>query len=151
MLEFQGNKGPRTCAGLSRRDFLRAGTLGAGFINDDYLFLEEARRQGIVDAIVHPGGLGNYFRPLSREAWFAVLSPLAGGEPVVFHLAQLALFAAALVLLADLLSALAPGEARDRERAEPGRRKWVGSKGGHRASRRADSGQVAPEPVKDPP
>ena len=91
---------------------LHAGTLAAGFINDDYLFLEQARRHGIVDALSHPGGLSNYFRPLSREIWFALWTPLAGAEPLVFHLAQLALFVAALGLLADMLSAFAPARGR---------------------------------------
>src|SRR4051795_4688807 len=30
MLHFQANKGPRTCSGPTRRDFLKAGSLGAG-------------------------------------------------------------------------------------------------------------------------
>jgi hypothetical protein len=87
---------------------LYAGTLTAGFINDDYLFLEQARKYGLWDALSHPGGLANYFRPLSREVWFALISPLSGGDPFVFHVAQLALFVAALALLADLLSAFVP-------------------------------------------
>src|SRR5262245_19365966 len=32
MLSFHANKGPKTCGGLSRRDFLRAGSLGAGAV-----------------------------------------------------------------------------------------------------------------------
>ena len=91
---------------------LYAGTLAAGFINDDYLFLEETRRQGLWGALAQFGGLSNYFRPLSREVWFALLSPLSGGEPGLFHVAQLALFVAALVLLADLLSAFVPPRER---------------------------------------
>src|SRR5262249_56971882 len=50
------------------------------------------------------------------EVWFALLGPPSGGEPVLFHLAQLGVFVAALVLLADLLSAFEP--TRDR-RAPP--------------------------------
>ena len=87
---------------------LYAGTLGAGFINDDYLFLEQARRHGLFEALSQPSGLSNYFRPLSREVWFALLGPLSGGEPVLFHLAQLAVFVLALVLLTDLLAAFVP-------------------------------------------
>jgi hypothetical protein len=87
---------------------LYAGALGTGFVNDDYLFLEQVRRHGLVESLLQPGGLGNYFRPLSREVWFILLSPIAGGEPLVFHLAQMAVFLAALVLLADLLGALVP-------------------------------------------
>jgi hypothetical protein len=87
---------------------LYAGALAVGFQNDDYLFLEQARRFGMLGAFEHPSGLANYFRPLSREAWFALLAPLSGGEPLGFHLAQLLVFVAALVLLADLLRAFVP-------------------------------------------
>jgi hypothetical protein len=87
---------------------LYAGALGNGFLNDDYLFLEQARRYSLFDALAHPSGLGNFFRPLSREVWFALVGPWLGGEPWLFHLAQFAMFAAALVLLADLLSVFAP-------------------------------------------
>jgi hypothetical protein len=91
---------------------LYVNTLGAGFINDDYLFLEQVRRHGLLGALAEPGGLANYFRPLSREVWFALLAPLSGGGPVLFHIAQLLVFAAALVLLADLLSAFVPAQGR---------------------------------------
>jgi hypothetical protein len=87
---------------------LYAGALGNGFLNDDYLFLEQARRHNLLDALAHPSGLGNFFRPLSREVWFALVGPLLGREPLLFHVVQFALFAAALVLLADLLSVFAP-------------------------------------------
>ena len=87
---------------------LYAGALGNGFLNDDYLFLEQARRYNLLGAIAHPSGLGNFFRPLSRELWFALIGPWLGGEPWLFHLAQFAVFALALGLLADLLSAFAP-------------------------------------------
>src|SRR5262245_32130473 len=91
---------------------LYANTLGAGFINDDYLFLEETRRYGLWGALVHGGGLANFFRPLSREVWFGLLAPFSGGGPGVFHLAQLALFLVALALLADLLAVFVPGPKR---------------------------------------
>lgn len=91
---------------------LYASALGSGFINDDYLFLEAVRRHGLVGALTEPGGLGNYFRPLSRELWFAVVAPLTGGDALGFHVAQFALFAVALLLLADLLSVFAPARAR---------------------------------------
>lgn len=95
---------------------LYASALTLGFINDDYLFLEQVRRHGFLDAVLHPGGLGNYFRPLAREAWFGVLGPLTGGQPFPFHVAQFLVFVAALVLLADLLSAFSP---RGRALASP--------------------------------
>lgn len=84
---------------------LYAGALGTGFLNDDYLFLEDAARGPWAPA---GGALANYFRPLSRQLWFGVLTPLAGGRPLVFHLANLALFLAAAALLYDLLRAFAP-------------------------------------------
>ncbi len=88
---------------------LYAGALGSAFVNDDYLFLEQARRHGLLDALLHPGGLGNYFRPLSRELWFALLSPVSGGVPLVFHIAQFGVFLGSLALLADLLRVFVPG------------------------------------------
>jgi len=87
---------------------LYADTLTAGFINDDYLFLEQTRRYGLWGSLWNGSGLANFFRPLSREVWFGVLTPLSGGEPFLFHLAQLALFVLALVLLVDLVSVFVP-------------------------------------------
>ena len=96
---------------------LYASALTLGFINDDYLFLEQVRRHGFLDSVLHPGGLGNYFRPLAREVWFGVLGPLTGGQSLPFHIAQFIVFAGALALLADLLSVFAP---RGRAWVSPG-------------------------------
>lgn len=82
--------------------------LRTGFLNDDYLFLEEARSHRLVDSLGRLGALGNYYRPLSRQIYFEWLSPIAGGSAAVFHLAQFALFLGTLVLLAELLAALLP-------------------------------------------
>ena len=87
---------------------LYASALAVGFQNDDYLFLEQARRYGMLGAFEHPSGLANYFRPLSREAWFALVSPLSGAQPLGFHVAQFIVFVGALLLLADLLRAFVP-------------------------------------------
>lgn len=84
---------------------LYAGALGTGFLNDDYLFLEDATRGPWAPA---EGALANYFRPLSRQLWFGALAPLAGRHPLAFHLANLVLFLAAAALLWDLLRAFAP-------------------------------------------
>lgn len=86
---------------------LYAGALGTGFLNDDYLFLEDAARGPWSAA---HGALANYFRPLSRQLWFGTLVPLAGQDPLVFHLAGFAVFLAAAALLFDLLRAFAPRE-----------------------------------------
>jgi hypothetical protein len=90
---------------------LHQAVFGAAFLNDDYLFLEHVQRHGLWQALREPGGLGNYFRPVSRELWFALLAPLSGGEPLAFHLSQFVLWCVGLALLADLLRALLPTRA----------------------------------------
>ncbi len=85
--------------------------LATGFLNDDHLFLEEASTRALPGSLFDMGALGNYYRPLSRQMWFAALTPLGGGQSLVFHLAQFALFLVALALLADLLLALLPAGA----------------------------------------
>ena len=87
---------------------LYADALRTGFLNDDYLFLEEARSRPLLESLARLGALANYYRPLSRQLYFELLTPLAGGSPLVFHLVNAALFTTALVLLADLLLALLP-------------------------------------------
>jgi hypothetical protein len=79
-----------------------------GFLNDDYLFLEEARGHPLPESLTRLGALANYYRPLSRQLYFAALTPLAGGSPLVFHLVNAVVFAVALALLLDLLRAFLP-------------------------------------------
>jgi uncharacterized protein (DUF1501 family) len=55
MLEFHANKGPRTCGGVSRRDFLKAGSLGAGAVSlslGELNRLESATGKGEVNCIL---------------------------------------------------------------------------------------------------
>ena len=87
---------------------LYARALASGFLNDDYLFLEEAKRRSLAAALSGLGALGNYYRPISRQLYFALLGPLAGGRPLLFHLVNFGLFLGSLVLLADLLAAFLP-------------------------------------------
>ena len=87
---------------------LYAGPLRAPFLNDDYLFLQEARTRPLVESLTHLGPLGNYYRPLSRQIYFEALTPIAGGSSLVFHLVNYGVFLLALALLADLLLALLP-------------------------------------------
>ena len=82
--------------------------LRTGFLNDDYLFLEEARDHPVTVSLTRLGALGNYYRPLSRQLYFAALTPLSGGSPLVFHLVNAVAFAVALALLVDLLLAFLP-------------------------------------------
>jgi len=78
------------------------------FLNDDYLFLEQTRTADLGRSLVQPDPLGNYWRPLSRQLYFAALTPIADGRPLVFHVFNFALFLAGLALLADLLLVFAP-------------------------------------------
>uniref|UniRef100_A0A832MKR1 Tetratricopeptide repeat protein n=1 Tax=Eiseniibacteriota bacterium TaxID=2212470 RepID=A0A832MKR1_UNCEI len=87
---------------------LYAGPLRTGFLNDDFLFLEEARARPLAESLARLGALGNYYRPLSRQVYFEALAPLAGGHPLVFHGVNFAIFLAALALLYRLLRGLAP-------------------------------------------
>jgi hypothetical protein len=82
--------------------------LRTGFLNDDYLFLEEARSHPVTESLTRLGALGNYYRPLSRQLYFAALTPLSGGSPLVFHLVNAAALAVALALLVDLLLVFLP-------------------------------------------
>lgn len=97
---------PTLLLALAGLTLLYAGPLGARFLNDDYLFLEQARSQSLARSLTELGALGNYYRPLSRQIYFAVLTPIAAGHPVVFHAFNYALFLGALALLADLLLAV---------------------------------------------
>jgi hypothetical protein len=84
------------------------GPLETRFLNDDYLFLEQARTRPFLSSLTQLGTLENHYRPLSRQTYFAALTPLAGDSPLVFHLVNYGLFLAALALLADLLRSLLP-------------------------------------------
>jgi hypothetical protein len=94
--------------GLVGLTSLHGGAIATGFLNDDYLFLEQAGRHALVESLTSLGPLGNYFRPLSRQLYFAALTPLSGGQALAFHLVNYAIFLGALALLADLLAAFLP-------------------------------------------
>jgi len=83
--------------------------LGTSFLNDDYLFLEQARSRPLLASLTRLDALGNYWRPLSRQLYFRGLSAIAGGDPRVFHAFNFAVFLGALALLADLLAAFTGG------------------------------------------
>ena len=87
---------------------LAIGPLRTGFLNDDHLFLEQARAGHLARSLTAPDALGNYYRPLSRQIYFATLGALSGGSPGVFHAFNFAVFLAVLALLADLLLVLLP-------------------------------------------
>ena len=77
-------------------------SLGAPFFADDWLFLDQVRFRSLAQVLSSPDPLGNWFRPLGRQLWFWALAHLSGESPLVFHVANLATFVAAVVLLALL-------------------------------------------------
>lgn len=87
---------------------LYADPLRTGFLNDDFLFIEEAVTRPLTSSLTGVGALGNFFRPLSRQVYFAALTPIAGGVPWVFHAVNALIFAGVVLLLVDLLRALLP-------------------------------------------
>lgn len=82
--------------------------LSTGFLNDDFLFLEQARRTPLAGSLVGQDALGNYYRPLSRALYFEGLAPWGGGSPAVFHAVNFTVWLVALGLLFDLLRRFAP-------------------------------------------
>jgi hypothetical protein len=82
--------------------------LRTGFLNDDYLFLEDVRDRPLSESLTRLGALANYYRPLSRQIYFSALAPLSDGSPWLFRAVNALLFAVALALLVDLLRALLP-------------------------------------------
>jgi len=87
---------------------LAISALRVGFLNDDYLFIEQARSGSLWNALSRPDALGNYYRPLSRQIYFALIGALSHGSPLVFHVVNFVVFLAVLALLADLLLAVLP-------------------------------------------
>src|SRR5438552_8582792 len=88
---------------------LYRGALGTSFLNDDYLFLEQARSHALLDSLTRFDFLGNYWRPLSRQVYFAALGAVSGGDARIFHVFDFAIFLGALALVGDLLAAFTGG------------------------------------------
>jgi hypothetical protein len=105
------NRRPLWLAGLvaiAALATLYAAPLASGFLNDDLFFLEDAAQRPLAETLRGLDVLGNYYRPLSRQVYFAALGPIGGGLPWVFHACNFTLFLAALALLADALRVLLP-------------------------------------------
>ncbi len=69
------------------------------FFADDYLFLEQVRRHGLLAALTSPDPLGNFVRPIGRQLYFWIVATLGGERPEVFRLVNWAIFSGALLLL----------------------------------------------------
>ncbi|MFN8587040.1 MAG: hypothetical protein U0704_04490 [Candidatus Eisenbacteria bacterium] len=91
--------------------WMHAASLRAPFFADDWLFLDATRHRSWLAALAAPDPLGNFARPLGRQAWFWLLDRLGGGAPFAFHAANLALFVGAVLLLAALVHRLAGARA----------------------------------------
>lgn len=68
-------------------------------VADDYIFLMLARTRALLPSLLTTGGV-SYYRPLSRQVYFWVMTQLAGTSPFAFHLAGLLLYLAGVALLA---------------------------------------------------
>jgi len=86
--------------------WLRFPVLGYGFFADDYLFLDQARGRSPLAAWLAPDPLRNYWRPLSRQVYFSIVSWF-GESPVAGHAMNLLLFLAILALLGAIARRLA--------------------------------------------
>lgn len=82
---------------------VQSGGVARPFFADDYLFLEQVRGRGVFAALASHDPIGNFVRPVSRAAWFALLGRISDESPVAFHLANLVVFAGVLLLLFDLV------------------------------------------------
>ncbi|MCC6348871.1 MAG: hypothetical protein IT347_04660 [Candidatus Eisenbacteria bacterium] len=90
---------------------LHAADLRQPFMTDDYLFLEQARAGSLWEALTSADPLGNYFRPVGRQVFFALVGGLGGEQPWVYRLVNLGLFLAATVLLFRIARRLLGGRA----------------------------------------
>lgn len=70
------------------------------FLSDDFVFLSASQSLGQLFRSFDQ--FPNYFRPVGRELYFLTGHALAGNRPLPFHLVNLGLFAAILVLVVGL-------------------------------------------------
>ncbi len=85
---------------------------GISFINDDFLFLERARTASFSDNWNAIDALGNVYRPLTRNLYFWAGRKLFGNEPGPYHLVNLGVYAAGLILMAFAARRLVAGAFR---------------------------------------
>ena len=84
-----------------------AEALHLGWFADDFHFLDVARRLPLWRVLDGAHGLYPWYRPLSREVFFALLAPLGGLAPLAAHFANLAAVATIAWLLLQLARRLA--------------------------------------------
>ncbi len=74
--------------------------VGISFINDDFLFLERARTATFAENWNADDAIGNVYRPLTRNVYFWLGLRLGGRDPGPYHVVNLVVLAAGLVLMA---------------------------------------------------
>jgi hypothetical protein len=80
-----------------------------GFFADDFHFLDIARRVPLARALTGAFGIYPWYRPLSRELFFALIARFGASAPLAAHLASLACMAGIAWLLLRLARRLAGG------------------------------------------
>jgi hypothetical protein len=93
---------PAAVAAAALALFAQLPALHVPFFADDFLFLDQVRDRSLFTVLAEPDPIGNYYRPVGRQLYFWSLRRLAGENPVLHHAANLALFAAVVVLLVML-------------------------------------------------
>ncbi len=86
---------------------VKGGVGKSPFFASDYLILDHVAGKSLPAALATPDPLGDYYRPVSRQAWFWLMSRAGGGSAVAFHAANLALLLISLGLLGWIAWSLA--------------------------------------------
>jgi hypothetical protein len=86
---------------------LHARSVVSPFFADDYFFLEQSRGRSLWGVLTSADPLGNFFRPVSRQIYFWLLTRVGGESSALFHTANLAIFLVSLVVLYALARRLA--------------------------------------------
>ncbi len=82
---------------------IHVGDLGRGFFADDFLFLDSVRTRSLLEVLMRPDPIGNFYRPLGRQFWFWSLGHATGESPFAFHAANLSVFLVAIALMWSLV------------------------------------------------
>jgi hypothetical protein len=81
------------------------------FCADDFLFLDQVRGRSLWDSLWTPDPIANFFRPVSRQLYFFLLSRLGNESPLPFRIASLLIFLVDIGLLAALARRIAGARA----------------------------------------
>src|SRR5262245_26675377 len=81
--------------------------LRTDFFADDYLFLDQVRGRSLLQALLIPDPLSNFFRPISRQLYFWLVAGLTNESPMAFRVGNLISLLVAITLLFALVRRLA--------------------------------------------